>query len=203
MSVAAGLLAILLLVVVLAIVTGPLRPGGDGRPEGDRGRPDARIPDLEAAREAKYRELRDAELDHRTGKLSDGDYESIRGTLRAEANEILNRLEEASRAAAKPDAAQPDAEAPEDGRESGARAAAVAPRAGEGSGELEQGDGVAEQQHREDHGPAVEVALDQRATSERPGAAAHAEGAGEASILAGVHQHEKDQHNGDDDLQDR
>ena len=29
--------------------------------------------ELEAAREAKYREIRDAELDYRTGKLSDDD----------------------------------------------------------------------------------------------------------------------------------
>jgi hypothetical protein len=49
--------------------------------------------DLEAAREAKYREIRDAELDYRTGKLSREDYEAIDRGLRAEAIEILNRLE--------------------------------------------------------------------------------------------------------------
>ena len=38
--------------------------------------------DLEAARDAKYREIRDAELDHQTGKLSDADYEAIDSTLR-------------------------------------------------------------------------------------------------------------------------
>ena len=48
--------------------------------------------ELEAAREAKYREIRDAELDYRTGKLSSEDYEAIDGALRAEAVEILNRL---------------------------------------------------------------------------------------------------------------
>ena len=35
------------------------------------------VAELEAAREAKYRELRDAELDHRTGKLSDADYAEL------------------------------------------------------------------------------------------------------------------------------
>jgi hypothetical protein len=50
--------------------------------------------DLEAARDAKYRELRDAELDHQTGKLSDEDYEAIDSTLRAEAIEVLHRLDE-------------------------------------------------------------------------------------------------------------
>jgi len=48
--------------------------------------------DLEAAREAKYREIRDAELDYRTGKLSREDYEAINADLRGEAIEILNRL---------------------------------------------------------------------------------------------------------------
>lgn len=50
--------------------------------------------DLEAAREAKYREIRDSELDYRTGKLSRADYEAIDSGLRAEAIEILNRLDE-------------------------------------------------------------------------------------------------------------
>jgi hypothetical protein len=49
--------------------------------------------ELESEREAKYREIRDAELDYRTGKLSREDYETIDRELRAEAIEILNRLE--------------------------------------------------------------------------------------------------------------
>jgi hypothetical protein len=49
--------------------------------------------ELEAAREAKYREIRDSELDFRTGKLSREDYDAIDADLRAEAFEILNRLE--------------------------------------------------------------------------------------------------------------
>jgi hypothetical protein len=53
--------------------------------------------ELEAAREAKYREIRDAELDFRTGKLSREDYDAIDGELRAEAIEILNRLEQGER----------------------------------------------------------------------------------------------------------
>jgi hypothetical protein len=54
--------------------------------------------ELDAAREAKYREIRDAELDYRTGKLSREDYEAIDAGLRAEAIEILNRLEGSDRA---------------------------------------------------------------------------------------------------------
>jgi hypothetical protein len=49
--------------------------------------------ELEAAREAKFRELRDAELDHRTGKLSDEDYAELDAGLRAEAIEILRELD--------------------------------------------------------------------------------------------------------------
>ncbi len=49
--------------------------------------------ELEAAREAKYREIRDAELDYRTGKLSREDYAAIDADLRAEAIAILDQLE--------------------------------------------------------------------------------------------------------------
>ena len=44
--------------------------------------------ELEARREAKYREIRDAELDYRTGKLSEADWRALDRTLRAEAVEI-------------------------------------------------------------------------------------------------------------------
>ena len=50
--------------------------------------------DLEAAKEAKYREIRDAELDYRTGKLSEGDWRAVDRELRAEAMEILRRLDQ-------------------------------------------------------------------------------------------------------------
>ena len=84
--------------LVVTFVTAPLRrlpgpgqaaPGLDGP---DAGEP--QVQELESARDAKLRELRDAELDHRTGKLSDADYSAIDGTLRAEANEILRALDQ-------------------------------------------------------------------------------------------------------------
>lgn len=53
------------------------------------------VADLQAAREAKYREIRDAELDYRTGKLSEQDYRELDWGLRAEAIEILRRLDTA------------------------------------------------------------------------------------------------------------
>ena len=74
---------------VVVFVTAPLRKAT--RPAVDPAAPD--VAELEAAREAKYRELRDAELDHSTGKLSDGDYEELDRNLRAEAIEILRALD--------------------------------------------------------------------------------------------------------------
>src|SRR5689334_10959236 len=90
-------LAILLLVV--AVVGAPLRrewSGGDHRPqESEELEPAHELAELEAARDAKYREIRDAELDHDTGKLSDADYEAIDRTLRAEAVEIMHAIDRA------------------------------------------------------------------------------------------------------------
>jgi flagellar biosynthesis/type III secretory pathway M-ring protein FliF/YscJ len=90
MQIAIVILAFALLAVVLFVVSAPLRAGGTDTGEA-RSSPER--DELEAAREAKYREIRDAELDLRTGKLSRADYESIDGALRAEALEILDRLQ--------------------------------------------------------------------------------------------------------------
>jgi type II secretory pathway component PulM len=57
--------------------------------------PGADVGDLRAARDSKLQEIRDAEMDMRTGKLSDDDYQAIDQTLRTEAVEILRRLDEA------------------------------------------------------------------------------------------------------------
>jgi hypothetical protein len=51
--------------------------------------------ELEAARDAKYAEIRDAELDFRTGKLSEADWRAIDRELRAEAMELLRAIDEA------------------------------------------------------------------------------------------------------------
>ena len=80
-----------ILFAVVAFVTAPLRRAGTATEGGA-----SSLADLEAAREAKYRELRDAELDHRTGKLSDADYEDLDRTLRAEAIEILHGIDRAT-----------------------------------------------------------------------------------------------------------
>jgi hypothetical protein len=47
--------------------------------------------EVDALKEAKYREIRDAELDHAAGKLSDEDYAILDAELRTEAVEMLDR----------------------------------------------------------------------------------------------------------------
>jgi len=49
--------------------------------------------ELEADRDAKLREIRDAELDWRTGKLTEADWQQLDASLRAEAAEILTKLD--------------------------------------------------------------------------------------------------------------
>ena len=83
-----GLAFILLAAVVVAIVAMPFRHPGEAE-----AREDAQRAELEAAKEAKYREIRDAELDYRTGKLSEQDWRALDRELRAEAMEILRRID--------------------------------------------------------------------------------------------------------------
>ncbi len=51
------------------------------------------VAELEAAKEAKYREIRDAEMDFRMGKVSEADYRATDRELRSQAIEILRRLD--------------------------------------------------------------------------------------------------------------
>lgn len=100
------LLTVVLFAIVVWVVAAPLRSahhphetasGGDpiaGRDASATAPRASELADLQAAREAKYREIRDAELDFRTGKLSREDYEAIAADLRAEAIDILNRLDD-------------------------------------------------------------------------------------------------------------
>jgi hypothetical protein len=97
------------LAVVVVVLAAPFRrPAGAAEVPTDEAARASRadegvLADLEAAREAKYREIRDAELDHRTGKLSDEDFAAVDGELRAEAMEILHTLDAAHEQAPKAD----------------------------------------------------------------------------------------------------
>jgi Na+-transporting methylmalonyl-CoA/oxaloacetate decarboxylase gamma subunit len=87
-----------ILAIVVLVISAPIRRARADGAEGDSASDGASaIAELEAARDAKYREIRDAELDRRTGKLSDADYQSIDRELRAEAIEILRALDRAGR----------------------------------------------------------------------------------------------------------
>jgi type II secretory pathway component PulM len=83
-----GLALILLVALVAVVVLGPLsRRGKEERLESSR------LQELQAAKEAKYREIRDAELDREMGKLSRDDWRAVDRELRGEAIEILRELD--------------------------------------------------------------------------------------------------------------
>ena len=83
------LIILVVLAVVVLFVSAPLRSRRT-----EEVSESAERAELEAARDAKYREIRDAELDYRTGKLSEADWRGLDRGLRAEAVEILRRLDE-------------------------------------------------------------------------------------------------------------
>jgi hypothetical protein len=84
-------LALLILAVLAWVVTAPLRGEreGAGEPVGE----DPRLAELEARKQALYRQIRDAELDRAQGKLSDADWRQIDAELRREAIEVLKEID--------------------------------------------------------------------------------------------------------------
>jgi flagellar biosynthesis/type III secretory pathway M-ring protein FliF/YscJ len=83
-------LALLILLALAWFVTAPLRnrPG-----TGDEATEDPVLAELEARKEAKYREIRDAEMDRAQGKLSEEDFRRQDAELRTEAIAILKELD--------------------------------------------------------------------------------------------------------------
>ena len=92
MDIVALLVIVAVLAAVVALVSAPLRREAVERV---RAESEDEVAELEARKEAKYREIRDAEMDLRTGKLSDEDYRLLDRQLRAEAVEILKALDHA------------------------------------------------------------------------------------------------------------
>jgi len=86
----APVLVIVVLAVVVMLVSAPLRARTSA---GAEDRDAERRADLEAAKEDKYREIREAELDFRTAKFSEADWRALDRELRGEAMEILHRLD--------------------------------------------------------------------------------------------------------------
>jgi flagellar biosynthesis/type III secretory pathway M-ring protein FliF/YscJ len=83
-----ALALVVLAVLVGLIVARPLLTGAR-----TVARDQSRREELEAAKEAKYREIRDAELDLRMGKLSADDHRQVDRELRTEAMAILHELD--------------------------------------------------------------------------------------------------------------
>jgi len=84
------LIALFVIAAVALFVSIPLRPGAKDA--------NARIEDperaeLEARKESKYREIRDAELDREQGKLNQADWARIDSELRGEAIGILREID--------------------------------------------------------------------------------------------------------------
>jgi hypothetical protein len=77
-------------IVLVALITAPFR---GRRAVNETAARSAERSELEAAKEAKYREIREAELDYRTGKLSEDDWRVVDSGLRAEAVDLLRRLD--------------------------------------------------------------------------------------------------------------
>jgi hypothetical protein len=84
------LLVIFALGAVVLIVSWPFLRTGPGKAVDQDA---ARIADLLAARESTYRQIRELEMDHRTGKLSVADFKVQDRALRARAIELLRELD--------------------------------------------------------------------------------------------------------------
>ncbi len=93
MNVLALLLILLVLAVVAALVSAPLRAKAAGRQPPAELRDAQERRDLEIEKAQKYAEIRELEMDLRTGKLSEADYRVTDRQLRAEAVDILDRLD--------------------------------------------------------------------------------------------------------------
>jgi hypothetical protein len=83
------LAATALALLVAFVVVRPLRRPAEVAEAGEE-----RLATLEAAKEAKYREIRDAEFDFRMGKIAESDYRRTDRELRDQAIAILRQIDE-------------------------------------------------------------------------------------------------------------
>lgn len=82
------LIAVLLLAVAV-FVTAPLRRPSREASDAE----DPRLAELEARKEARYREIRDAEMDREAGKITREQWKRQDAELRREAIEILKQID--------------------------------------------------------------------------------------------------------------
>jgi hypothetical protein len=83
------LLAVAILALVAAFVIAPLRREHSAQEDPVQ----AKRAELEARKEVLYREIRDAEADHATGKLAEQEYKRLDRDLRGQAIDVLKRLD--------------------------------------------------------------------------------------------------------------
>jgi hypothetical protein len=95
--------ALVIVAIVVWFVSGPLRRSAGEEAAASQRIEDPRIAELQARKEAKYREIRDAELDREQGKLSAADWTRQDAELRREAIAILKELDRATAGAAEDD----------------------------------------------------------------------------------------------------
>lgn len=90
MDLVAALVILAVIGALVFVLSGPLRTGGEQvrDPSADR------LEELEARKQAKYAEIRDAEMDFKTGKLSEDDHRALDRQLRAEAMQVLRAIDE-------------------------------------------------------------------------------------------------------------
>lgn len=151
-------LGLLLIAVVAVLIVRPLwRPALE--PMEEVAGPASELADLEQRKQAIYGSIRDLGFDFRTGKLVEEDYRDEAERLKAEAVEVVARIEElrssppraedevegriaALRRQMAPDAAGTAGDVAEDERTAGAEAAAgevrFCPRCGRGVGESDR-----------------------------------------------------------------
>jgi hypothetical protein len=86
------LLAVAIVVLVAWFVTAPLR-NRPAAPHDEGQERQAELAELEARKEAKSRQIRDAEADRASGKLTEEDFKRLDRELRGEAVDILKRID--------------------------------------------------------------------------------------------------------------
>ena len=90
MDVVAALVIFAVICALAFALSAPLRGAGEEARDANADR----LEELEARKQAKYREIRDAEMDFKTGKLSEQDHRALDRQLRAEAMEVLRAIDE-------------------------------------------------------------------------------------------------------------
>ncbi len=85
-----ALIALFVIAAVALFVSIPLRPDAKGEEERIE---DPERAELEARKESKYREIRDAEMDREQGKLNKADWARADAELRREAIAILREID--------------------------------------------------------------------------------------------------------------